>query len=299
MAYRFSQDKTIEHNLRSIAGQQIDRAIDEVEDATLDRDEAIHQVRKRCKKVRGLIRLVRPAFDDYALANEQLRNAARPLSQARDAGAMVECFDELMSHYGDEVDGERLAPIRAQLEQRRQEALRNQVVLEDRLGTFVQRMREVRPLVDQWQIDADGFEAIAPGLGKTYKRARKGLKRAYRKRDADNFHEWRKRVKYHWCHNRLLRDIWPGVMKARVKETHRLSGLLGDEHDLAVLRQVVSDQQNSVGDTGDLQLLLGLIDRRRAELQAAARPLGERLFGEKPKRLTARYADYWRVASGG
>ena len=46
----------------------------------------VHDVRKRCKKVRGLLRLVRPGLGpDYRRANADVRDAARELSSLRDA----------------------------------------------------------------------------------------------------------------------------------------------------------------------------------------------------------------------
>ncbi len=69
-----------------------------------------------------------------------------------------------------------------------------------------------------------------------------------------------------------------------------LSDLLGDEHDLAVFRQTLLAAPDDFGSKKDLQLLLGLIDRRRLELQTNARFFGERLYTEKPKWLSARFS---------
>ena len=38
----------------------------------------------------------------------------------------------------------------------------------------------------------------------------------------------------------------------------------------------------------------GFRQRRRAEPRAAMRPLGRRVFAERPKALAARYGGYWR-----
>jgi hypothetical protein len=32
----------------------------------------------------------------------------------------------------------------------------------------------------------------------------------------EHFHEWRKRVKYHWYHLGLLRELWPASMELRL-----------------------------------------------------------------------------------
>ncbi len=85
MAYRIKKgDKSVQAGLRRIADEQIGRALGEIDDDDLDFAEKVHQVRKRCKKLRGLIRLVRPAFDDYSAENGAFRDAAQMLSGVRD-----------------------------------------------------------------------------------------------------------------------------------------------------------------------------------------------------------------------
>lgn len=42
-----------------------------------------------------------------------------------------------------------------------------------------------------------------------------------------------------------------------------------------------------------------LIDRRRADLQAAARPLGSRIYPEKPRAFSRRIESYWAAWRGG
>ena len=59
MPFRFKNPDELPSETQRIATEQIDRAIDELDDSSLDYHETIHQVRKRCKKLRGLLRLVR------------------------------------------------------------------------------------------------------------------------------------------------------------------------------------------------------------------------------------------------
>ncbi len=42
-------------------------------------------------------------------------------------------------------------------------------------------------------------------------------------------------------------------------------------------------------------MLLGLIDRRSAELRAEAKGLGARIFAERAKALGRRFRDYWKA----
>ena len=97
MAYRFKRgNSSVEAGVRRIATEEIDGAIDEIDDNGLELHETVHQVRKRCKKLRGLIRVVRPAFDDYQDENAAFREAARALSYVRDTEALIETYDDLV-----------------------------------------------------------------------------------------------------------------------------------------------------------------------------------------------------------
>lgn len=264
-------------------------------DEELDRHETVHQVRKRCKKLRGLIRLVRPQFRDYQQENAFFRDAAGELSYVRDAQSMIECFDDLMEHFQDQIDLGTFSSIREELAARRQTIADDKVGLEKKLGELLVKMREARQRAEQWKIDVDGFLAVKGGLKQTYRRGRKGLRNAYGDPSTKSFHEWRKRVKHHWYHTRLLRRIWADMLHVHRRATDQLSDLLGDDHNLAVFRQTLLDNPAQFGRKSDLQALIGLADRRRAELQALAQPLGARIFAEKPKRLTSRFGSYWET----
>jgi CHAD domain-containing protein len=294
MAYCIRGNKSVQTSVRKVALEQIDKAIGEIANEMLDRHEAVHQVRKRCKKLRGLIRLVRPNFADYQQENEYFRDAARELSYVRDAQSIVECFHALIERFGDQIDRDAFAPVRDELVLRRQRIADDKAGLNKRLEKFLSQMHEARGRAARWKVNNDGFVAVAGGLEENFRRGRKALQDAYENPSTESFHEWRKRVKYHWCHARLLRRIWPDLMSVWCATADQLSELLGDVHDLAVFRQTLFDDPKCFGSEADRQVLIGLIDRRRAELQTEARPLGGRLFAGKPKHLRSQFGGYWK-----
>ncbi len=62
MAYRLKQSESVMEGVRRIGEEQIAEAIDELRDECIARHQAVHQVRKRFKRMRGLLRLVRPGI---------------------------------------------------------------------------------------------------------------------------------------------------------------------------------------------------------------------------------------------
>lgn len=296
MTYHFKRGEgSVEKRLREIAASQIDKAIAEIDDPDIDTKETVHQVRKRAKKLRGLIRLVRPAFDDYKFENASFRDAASDLSYVRDAEANVETYDDLMTFHEDTIGAADFAPIRNGLVERRAEISCSKG-LDEKLAAFRETMAAARARAADWCLDEKGYEAIAGGLGKTYKRTRKAMRRADEEPTPERLHQWRKRVKYHWYHARLLREIWPEMMEAHVAAADTLSDLLGDHHDLAVLRETLLADPRAFAQEPELEAFIGLIAARQAVLEQEAFMLGRRLLAEKTSALVARWKAYWSDA---
>jgi len=300
MAYRFKRTETGPDGLRRIVREQIDRALAELDgadgNAALSRAEVVHQVRKRCKKIRGAVRICRPAFEDtYRHTNALFRDAARLLSGMRDADAMLEAFDALMQRDQDEIDPHHFAEVRVLLDTARPDSGGDGPDVETHIAEFRRRILEARSQLDTWSIDGEGFDAVAGGLARTYSRGRVAMKTARHNPTTESLHEWRKRVKYHWYHCRLLQDIWADHMTQRCSAMSELSDMLGDDHDLAVLRQTIIERGGAVADHDGLDAFIELLDTRRMELQRDAFALGRRAYAEKPKQLRQRFKRYWKV----
>ncbi|MDF0603502.1 CHAD domain-containing protein [Psychromarinibacter sp. C21-152] len=292
MSYTFaSSDPSVEAGLRRIALDQLGRALSSMDSCDEDLHEAVHDARKRCKKLRGLVRLVRPAFPDYSAENAALRDAARRLSRFRDRTAMLETFDRLADALGARLDADATAPLREALEDRRARAAEDPELTET-LAAFRQDLEDARDRAAKWSLDDDGFDAVAGGIAKTYKRARKAMRRAEQSGHAEDMHDWRKRVKYHWYHARLLSDIWPAMMDAHVDVADDLSDALGDHHDLAEFRVLLQDPSlPAAGRHALFEPARDEMDR----LESHAFALGARLLAEKPKPLVKRWGKWWDI----
>jgi CHAD domain-containing protein len=293
--YRWQPDASPREELRRIARDQVERGLGELDDA--DRHAVVHQIRKRGKKVRALLRLVRATAPElYERENAAFRNSTRRLAADRDAAVGLETYDELRAHFDDAyVADDASDPVRAALVERRETVEGDD--LEERLAAVRADLETALERIEAWEVDGEGFDVVAGGLAKTYGRARARMEDAYDEPSSEAFHEWRKRVKYHRYQVRLLQDAWPKVMKARRKQLHELSDLLGDDHDLAVLRDDLVADPDRYGGEDAVATVYALLDRRRAELQAHARSLGMRCFAEPADHFVDRVEAYWQVAT--
>ena len=99
--------------------------------------------------------------------------------------------------------------------------------------------------------------------------------------------ELRKRSKDLWYAAQLLESCRPKRMRTLVRRARRLSKLLGEDHDLAVLEQRLQTQADQL-DTGEVKLIKGLIRRRRHKLQRQGEGLARRLYRRKPGKFVSR-----------
>jgi CHAD domain-containing protein len=296
LSYRLRSGESLEAGVRRIASEELDRALRGFDDAEADRQTAVHEARKCCKHVRGLLRLARAglADDAYRSENTSLRNAARQLSDLRDCEALIETYDKLDARFDGHIDQRTITPMRRALVARRERLAGDDAMLERRVAAFVKDLEAARTRAPSWALAGAGFDVLAAGLERTYRRGRQAMAAAYASPSAELFHEWRKRVKYHRHHLELLHELWPKQLKAHRGEVKALGTMLGDEHDLAVLQATLEAESGSFGDAS-AGALLDLAARRRAELRAGMRPLGCRVFAERPKALVRRYGAYWRA----
>lgn len=292
MSYAFPRHvERVDEAVRQIATEQIDRALAEIDDADLAAHKTVHQVRKRCKKLRALARLVRPSFPSYRLEDAFFRDLAGGLSGARDAQVMCDAYAGLVDEGGEAAGGDRFAAIGVELDRRRQAAIAD--LDDEQLKKAREALDEARARVAVWSLDADGFEAIRPGLKVTHKRCRQALDAADRKPTAERLHELRKRAKYCWYHLRLLKNHMPATFDNREAAAGALGELLGDDHDLAVLLAAIEADREVFGGKKLTKAFRKLIDARRALLQEEAIGLAHSLFDDKPKAFAGTFAQSW------
>src|SRR5437588_6060344 len=97
MAYRFKRGESIGEGVIRITCEQTELAIELLHGrGGVSPDEAVHESRKSIKRLRALFRLVRDEMGDaFDTANARLHQTGRKLSAIRDAGALIDAFDEL------------------------------------------------------------------------------------------------------------------------------------------------------------------------------------------------------------
>jgi hypothetical protein len=107
------------------------------------------------------------------------------------------------------------------------------------------------------------------GIVRGYRRARKELACVHATPDDGLFHTWRRRVKDHWYHVRLLEGL-NGKAAMRVRNLKRLETWLGDDHNLVLLRATILKRPTRFGDEKGTAVVLGCLEKYQKQSPAAS-----------------------------
>jgi hypothetical protein len=286
--YKFDPtSQSTDEAFRAIALSQLDEALGDLDKGDADGRSIVHEARRRCKKLRALLRLVRPVFAGFATENAAIRDAAALLSHLRDA--------EVLQHTVKDLAEWRKSEALDRIGQKLADA--HEAIQQSRLGEFRMHLAAVRERVPGWTLRKSGRDAVLPGLRLTYRQARERMDKAGRSHNPADFHEWRKANKYHGFHLDLLKKVAPDLLVADLEVVDRLSTLLGLHHDLAVLSEAVAQDPGRFGEPADLDELREAIAARTAETETAAFGLGRQVLAETPRAIARRFAAYWKDAA--
>ena len=298
VAYVLDPAASVTREVRRVARDRLAEAIAllasiESDDAEIER--AVHDVRKRCKEVRALARLVRSSLGhDFDEINATVRTAADALAPIRDAHAVLATFDDLRASRPQD-DDPALDAIRSALVAASDDATVG-VRGRDRSIARARSLLEAGlEQADRWKV-ANRGGVLVVGIGTTYERGQRTLQRSVHKPTDDHLHEWRKSVKTLWYQARLLEGAAPSVLGALVASLDDLAEALGDDHDLAVLIEHLTRDPQRFGGKPPVKHAVRLARVQQDELRRRAFRRGATIYAETPRAFARRIDAYWHRA---
>lgn len=297
MGFRLKSGQAISNEVRRIVLKQLDLATSELTAiGDPESDEAIHDARRRVKKIRAVIRLVRPVLDkEYRTGvDPALRRVSKMLAPVADGQGVIDTLNSLARRYRKALPRSAVAALRADLIQR-EKRIDARADAQHVLQKATRALRAQRRQVREWQLKAEGFKAIAPGLKESVRRARDAMTSAWTRPTPRHFHSWRRYVKDHWFHVRLLEAHCGNHLIPVQRRLEALDGLLGEYHNLVLLREVLLD--DSALAPRDRAYCLRVVARYQRALRQQAHIIGVRTYSEKPRRFVRRVKRLWRTAN--
>ncbi|QYK42648.1 MAG: CHAD domain-containing protein [Paracoccaceae bacterium] len=284
MSFAFRRrDADLTAGLRRIAATEIAAALAQLDPGPPDAA-GVHDLRKRIKKLRGLLRLVRPgmarATDEIAV----LRDAARGLSPVRDAEVMLMWHDRLAPG----ADG----PLRAMLAAR-VETARAGADLPGAAEAARTALQGVAERVPEWRVKGKGAAVLKASLARSLRRGASAMQEARATREVEALHDWRKRAKDLWYQTRLLSPVWPDAVAVWQSLADDLGEWLGEHHDLAVFQALTADAEGAAGT--EAMAVRAQARLMSSEIEAKVFEAGGRLYAADPDAVAGIIVDWWRV----
>ena len=188
MAYPLVAGETAEEALRRIACSELTAGISEATSGHLPNDTAVHQMRKRCKRIRGLLRLVRSGFVEFSRHDADIRRTAGIQAVARDRESLLEAVDWLVQQKSFAVALQAMwRVLSSEMPDESKAAADEPSTLQAAKAAF----RRLRESVQQWKVTDLANTVLDEGIRRVHRKARSAMREEKRTKQMEVFHRWR------------------------------------------------------------------------------------------------------------
>lgn len=258
--------------------------------------EHVHGLRTTIKRLRAYLQLVRSSLEDayYFEKNVALRDSAQGLAHFRDRTVILQTADELL-------EGARKPGLREAIQKMREFLAR--VLPPSGGGDTIRRaaleaeqiLQTMAASFEGQALEASGWQVLQGGVRRTYRKARRLMRRWIESGRIEDAHEWRKFSKYLMFQMQLVEKAWPEQLRKLRKRLGRLETYLGKAHDLDMLESAFMAMMPECDmDTDACRLVRNAMIRRRKFLVRQAGKLGGRIFDDSPKDFVEEIRKRWR-----
>jgi len=293
MAFYIKKDESLSDAFLRIGMEEIDTGIQWIEKKKTSA--AVHKVRTRCKRIRGLARLYRDALGkkQYKKVNRHFRDLAKSLGDLRDAKTMIDTYEKVVEEWNGKgwkfASGELEDSLKKNRKAERKKEISDKEVLKEARMSLKEGRKILAKAAKKIEEEPS---LLIKGLERVFRRGHSALERVNGDGSVREYHELRKRVKYLRYLLKLLRKSWAPMINPLVDELGRAGGHLGDDHDLAVLLRFAEER-------------LGRCNKKRMEILQAVIPLSIRhrsratcslefIYLESPEAFSERVISYFR-----
>ncbi len=293
VAYKLKLEQSLDKSLHGITSRQIGKARRMLA-TSKDPDKGVHEARKTLKRLRALLRLLRAGLspETYDQTMTALRDLGRTLAGKRDAYVVLRTIDKLRTD-ADPALAAALEKLKRKLDGRTDKGKPDGQA--DDAGQPLAELRAVEDRLEATAADGDWLDVIEAGLIDAHRKGRAALRAAQEQPSDDTYHELRKAVQIHWRHMQLLQPAWPELLGLRVQTARKLSGSIGEDHDLAMLALAALKPKLGLS-RADVQLIVTECRDAQAKLRHQSTVSAARMFALKPRRFAREIIAYLRLA---
>jgi CHAD domain-containing protein len=153
--------------------------------------------------------------------------------------------------------------------------------------TVRQMLSSSQEAIGSWPLAKTTPQTLVAGLKRVYKQGRSAFKIAVKNPGPEHLHEWRKKAKALGFGFELIERLGPKELSKRKRFCQTLGDMLGEDHDLFMVLQVLG-RAHQARPARDYAELARRISAKRAKLEKKAFKLGQAVYSEKPRAFAKR-----------
>jgi CHAD domain-containing protein len=261
---------------------------------------AVRRARKSLKRVRAILDLVRGAIaeEDHRSMRTEARDLGRLLSPLRDRDVVQALLKRLEKDATTTRRREAIRLAEAVLAAAQPElAVRDHRAEEIVVAEVGRRAAGFLERIETLNVADLGRRHVLDRVERSWRRARTRFHDGFIDGDTEWLHETRKRVIRLQLSLQPLISLHPIGMPKAIRRLKRVADALGDDHDLAVLADLVDMHAERFGDESIVDRIRREIERRRETLQRTALRRGLPVLERSPSKVRGRLRRWWTEAA--
>jgi CHAD domain-containing protein len=287
MGFRLKLREPLPNGLKRVFREQIESALQLCRHPAKQRGVTVHEVRKHLKKLRAAMRLAvgEVGKSQHAREDRCVRKIGRLVSDLRDAQVRLQTLIQLRDKTAKKSEKNCFPHLEELLSLERESF---SAAFAGWQKQAIPQLERVEARLLKWPLDGLTWKQICGAVAKIYKRGQRGLAKAIKDPEPENFHAWRKRVKDIWYQLRILEPLNRVVLEKMAQDADVLGELLGCEHDFDFLLERLEKEKCDETLRDELVQLQKLIRKRGKRLRTNALELGRRFYAEPAKAFAKR-----------
>ncbi len=256
--------------------------------------ESIHNTRKSYKRIRAVLRLIKPDISKEVYSKEKmlLRDLSRKFSTVRNLHVFAEEFDTIMKAGILKLPVSTENTIKSFFKEREESALKILLDL-DLFEVIGKKNKESKERMAAIDLSSLGPHTIYKGVSKVFAWGQKQMIHSQQFPTDDNLHEMRKRIKALMYLVRLIKDISPDFLNGYYKGLKSASLALGDGHNMAEMVNYINTISNELLPEEDKKKIDEYIFSQRQQIQLDVWPLIAKLYTGQADEFSKRIKAYW------
>jgi len=297
--FSITDHEEISHAAHRILSEQYDLIISSSKNSE-NIDVAVHDIRKASKRIRAVLRMLRPDLppEIYLRENVFLKEISRKLAVARNFHVFEDEFENIVSAGIIELSDKTVKLITQHLKEKKTDSFELLTGLAI-FHSIATKTQEVKLRFLEVDLSMLGPHTVYKGIGKVFAWGQKQMVHSQQFPTDENLHELRKRIKTLMYLVKLIKDVSPEFFNGYFKGLKSASLALGEDHNMAELGDYLDTLEDEIIPADEKLKLESYISSQRQQIQLEVWPEIAKLYTGQAGEFSKRVKAYWLLGRQG